>query len=148
MHYLLTINMQKNARNKGGSCFKKHSALDPSPGFAREVEVKKIILVTIGVLLMAACAVNSYHSDFAFANKLAKEGLWQEAIFRWQKTATPGGGSAALHNNLAVAMEGLGRYDDARREYELALKLAPADKQIQSNFTRFKGNQRKDANEK
>lgn len=140
--------MQKNARNKGGFCFKKNSALDPSPGFAREVEVKKIIIVTMGVLLMAACAVNSYRSDFEFANKLAKEGLWQEAIFRYQKTMTPDGGSAALHNNLAVALEGLGRTDDARREYELALKLAPANAQIQSNFNRFKNNQRKDANEK
>lgn len=126
----------------------KNMAADPSPGFSREVEVKKIIIVTMGVLLMAACAVNSYRSDFEFANKLVKEGLWQEAIYRYQKTMPPGGGSAALHNNLAVALEGLGRFDDARREYELALKLAPENSQIQSNFNRFKNNQRKDANEK
>ena len=110
--------------------------------------MKKIIVVTMGVLFLAACAVNRYRSDFEFANKLAKEGLWQEAIYRYQKTMPPAGGSAALHNNLAVAWEGLGRTDDARREYELALKLAPADKQILSNFNRFKNNQRKDANEK
>ena len=110
--------------------------------------MKKIIIVAMGVLFLAACAVNSYRSDFEFANKLAKEGLWQEAIYRWQKARPPGGGSAALHNNLAVALEGLGRYDEAGREYELALKLAPANAQIQSNFNRFKNNQRKDANEK
>ncbi len=110
--------------------------------------MKKIIIVGMGVLFLASCAVNSYRSDFEFANKLAREGLWQEAIYRYQKTKAPGGGSAALHNNLAVALEGLGRYADARIEYELALKLAPANAQIQSNFNRFKNNQRKVANEK
>ncbi len=99
-------------------------------------------------MMLSACAVNSYRSDFQFANKLAKEGLWQEAYYRWQKTMTAGGGSAALHNNLAVALESLGRYEEAEREYQLALKLAPADAKIQSNFNLFKKNLRKDANEK
>ena len=119
-----------------------------APGFPREVELKKIIFLTISSILLAACAVNGYHSDFAFANKLAKEGLWQEAIYRWQKAKTPDGGSAALHNNLAVALESLGRYGEAEREYQLALKLAPANAKIQSNYNLFKKNQRKGANEK
>jgi len=119
-----------------------------APGFPREVELKKIIFLTISSILLAACAVNRYHSDFAFANKLAKEGLWQEAIYRWQKAKTPDGGTAALHNNLAVALESLGRYEEAEREYQLALKLAPANAKIQSNYNLFKKNQRKDANEK
>jgi Flp pilus assembly protein TadD len=110
--------------------------------------VKKIILVTMGILFLAGCAVNSYRSDFEFANKLAREGLWQEAIYRWQKVMPPGGGSAALHNNMAVALESLGRYEEAEREYGLALKLAPANAQIQINFDRFKNNQKKDAHEK
>jgi len=121
---------------------------DLLPGFAREVAVKKIILMTMGVMFLAACAVNRYRSDFEFANRLAREGLWQEAIYRWQKAMTPDGGSAALHNNMAVALESLGRFAEAEREYAIALKLAPASAQIQSNFNRFKNNQRKDANEK
>ena len=123
-------------------------APDLLPGFAREVAVKKIILLTLGVMVLAACAVNRYGSDFEFANRLAKEGLWQEAIYRWQKAMPPDGGSAALHNNLAVALESLGRFAEAEREYAIALKLAPADAQIQSNVNRFKNNQRKDADEK
>jgi len=126
----------------------RNKAADPSPGFSREVEVRKIIIVTVGVLLMAACAVQSYRSDFEFANKLAKEGLWQEAIYRWQKAMTPEGGSAALHNNMAVALESLGRYEEARREYELALKLAPGHERIQSNFNQFQKNHRKAGDEK
>jgi len=110
--------------------------------------LKKIIFLTICVVLLSACAVNRYRSDFEFANKLAKEGLWQEAYYRWQKAMTADGGSAALHNNLAVALESLGRYEEAEREYQLALKLAPANSKIQSNYNLFKKNQRKDANEK
>jgi len=116
--------------------------------FLREAEVKKISFIAIGGLLLAGCAVNRYRSDFEFANKLAREGLWQEAYYRWQKAMTPGGGSAALHNNLAVALEALGRTADARREYELAIKLAPGNRQIQNNYTLFMKNQRKDHNEK
>lgn len=98
--------------------------------------------------MLSACAVNRYRSDFEFANKLAREGLWQEAIYRWQKSMTADGGSAALHNNLAVALESLGRYEEAEREYQLALKRDPANVKIQSNYNLFKKNQRKDANEK
>lgn len=140
--------MLRKCKKANTACVRKDTAAAPSARFAREVEVKKIIIVTMGAMWLAACAVNSYQTDFEFANKLAKEGLWQEAIYRWQKAASPGRDSAALHNNMAVALESLGRFEEARREYELALKLAPADPQIQSNFNRFKSNQRKDANEK
>jgi Flp pilus assembly protein TadD len=110
--------------------------------------LKKIIFLAICAAMLSACAVNRYSSDFEFANRLASEGLWQEAIYRWQKAMPPGGGTAALHNNLAVALESLGRYPEAQREYELALKMAPGNKLIQNNFDRFNKNQRKDANEK
>jgi Tfp pilus assembly protein PilF len=114
-----------------------------------EAEVKRTIVIPMAVmLLLSGCAVNRYRSDFEFANKLAREGLWQEAYFRWQKSMTPDGGSAALHNNLAVALEALGRPGEAQREYELAMKLDPGNGRIKSNYTLFMKNQRKDADEK
>ncbi len=110
--------------------------------------MKKIVLVVIAVLLTAGCVVNRYRSDFEFANKLAQEGLWQEAVFRLQKARAGGNESAALHNNLAVALESLGRIEEAGKEYEAALKMAPGNEQIKSNFDRFNKNQRKDKDEK
>jgi Flp pilus assembly protein TadD len=110
--------------------------------------LKKIIVVILCVFSIGACAVHSYRSDFDFAGKLAKEGLWQEAAFRLQKAQAAGNDTAALHNNMAVALESLGRFAEAQREYELALKLAPDNAQIQSNLSQFKKNQRKDENEK
>jgi Flp pilus assembly protein TadD len=123
-------------------------APDPPPGLPREAELKKIIFLTLCVAMLSACAVNRYRSDAEFANRLAKEGLWQEAMYRWQKAMGADGGSAALHNNLAVALESLGRNEEAEREYQLAMKLAPGNSRIQSNYNLFKKNQRKGANEK
>jgi tetratricopeptide (TPR) repeat protein len=114
-----------------------------SPEFQREVELKKIILLTIGVVLLAGCAVNRYRSDFEFANKLAAEGLWKEAYYRWQKALAPNSSSAALHNNLAVALEGLDRKPEAEQEYQQALKLDPGNVYIKSNYDRFQKNQGK-----
>ena len=113
-----------------------------------EVELKKIICLFIWILFLAGCAVNRYRSDFEFANKLAAEGLWKEAYYRWQKAQTPNSGSAALHNNLAVALESMNRLPEAEQEYQQALKLAPGNTIIQNNYNLFKKNRRKDSNEK
>jgi tetratricopeptide (TPR) repeat protein len=113
-------------------------------GLQREVELKKIIYLTIGVVLLAGCAVNRYRSDFEFANKLAAEGLWKEAYYRLQKALTTKSNSAALHNNLAVALEGLNRLPEAELEYQQAMKLAPGNVNIKSNYNRFQKNQGKE----
>jgi Flp pilus assembly protein TadD len=113
-----------------------------------EVELKKIIFLTIAVAVLAGCAARGYRSDFEFANRLAREGLWQEAHFRLQKARAAGSDSAALHNNLAVVLEGLERYEEARSEYELALKKDPGNERIQSNLDRLKKNQEKAVHEK
>lgn len=110
--------------------------------------MKKIILLSLGFMLLAGCAVNRYRSDFDFANKLASEGLWKEAYFRMQKALTMNKGSAQLHNNLAVILEGLGRSAEAGQEYQQAMKLAPGNTLIQGNYDRFKKNQKKEKQEK
>jgi Flp pilus assembly protein TadD len=119
-----------------------------TPGLPREVELKKIILLTMCIALLAGCAVNRYHSDFEFANKLAAEGLWKEAYYRLQKALLLNSGSAALHNNLAVTLEGLNRLPEAEQEYQQAMKLDPGNTIIQNNYEQYKKNMRKNRNEK
>lgn len=110
--------------------------------------MKKIIVLSIGVVWLAGCAVNRYSSDFKFANKLAAEGLWKEAHFRMQKALAGNSSSPALHNNLAVVLEGLNRLPEAELEYQQAMKLDPKNTYIKNNYDRFKKNQRKNENEK
>jgi Flp pilus assembly protein TadD len=44
------------------------------------------------------------------------------------------------HNNLGVAYEKKGLFEDALREYEAALKLGPANTFVKSNYQNCKEN--------
>jgi Flp pilus assembly protein TadD len=77
-------------------------------------------------------------TEIDFANRMAMSGLWKEAYFRWQKALTEGGESALLHNNMAVALEEMGKFKEAEKEYEKALKLAPNSTFIKTNLKSLK----------
>jgi Flp pilus assembly protein TadD len=68
----------------------------------------------------------------------ARADNWEEAIRHWQSVLVLEPGSAAAHNNLAVACEKKGAWEEARREYETALGLDPSNPAIKDNFERFK----------
>jgi Tfp pilus assembly protein PilF len=73
-----------------------------------------------------------------FGITVAQRGLWQEAIYRWEKAAEFDPGYAAAFNNLAVGYEHEGEMDKARQAYERAIELAPHDTQIRQNYELFK----------
>ena len=93
------------------------------------------ILALIVVVSFNSCA--THQKEFDFANKMAKEGLWHEAYFRWQKMLAKEPKNAALHNNIAIALEQMGKKEDAEKEYKQALKLAPENTFIKRNYDRF-----------
>ena len=66
---------------------------------------------------------------------------WEEAVRHWQSVLEKEPRSAAAHNNLAVAFEKRGAWEQARKEYELALGFDPDNRIIQDNFARFKARQ-------
>ena len=47
---------------------------------------------------------------------------------------------AAAWNNLGIAYEQLGRFDDARRAYEKAMELDPDNNFIKVNYDYIQGN--------
>ncbi len=73
-----------------------------------------------------------------FAAKAASQGLWREALFRWERQLKAHPDNARLHNNIAVASEGLGDYARARREYDQARRLASESKEIRTNHEALK----------
>ena len=91
---------------------------------------------------MCSCAKNKFKSEFDFANKLARQGLWEEAQFRWKKSIKSEKDTAAIHNNLAIALECTGKLDAAEQEYKKALKLSPNNAFIKKNYQRFKENKK------
>ena len=60
-----------------------------------------------------------------FGIEVARRGLWNEAIFRWERAIDIDPTYAQAWNNLAIAFEQQGLLDQAREAYETALDLAP-----------------------
>ena len=95
------------------------------------------ILFLIFIVLIS-CSRPVLNNQIRFGIQAAYKGLWDEAIFRWKKVIDSNPGSAAAHNNLAVAYEKKGLLEEAKKEYEIALKLNPRNNYIKSNFENFK----------
>jgi len=103
---------------------------------------KRIILFIFIPLLIfisiQGCSRPFVENQLLFGAEAARKDLWDEAIFRWKKVITSNPNSAAAHNNLAVAYEKKGLWDEANKEYEIALELSPDNKYIKMNFQNFK----------
>jgi len=98
--------------------------------------MKHLILFLI-MAGMVACASHRANTSFRFANNMAMQGVWEEAVYRWKLSLETEGESAAVHNNLAVAYERQGNGTEAEKEYKKALAIDPENVQIKSNYDQF-----------
>jgi Tfp pilus assembly protein PilF len=73
-----------------------------------------------------------------FGIKVAQNNLWNEALYRWEKATELDPGYAAAWNNLAIAYEHEGRFEEAKKAYEQALALDPKNLMIRQNYDLFK----------
>jgi Tfp pilus assembly protein PilF len=109
----------------------------PMPAFK-----KLIALVVLGVAVSATPAAASDHkaavSQVEFGIDAAKNGLWREATYRWEKAVEIDPGYAAAYNNLAVAYEQAGLFDKAKKAYQKAAELDPKNSYIKQNIDLFK----------
>jgi len=94
-------------------------------------------------MTMAGCASSgggagsSAGSQLDFGVDMARRGLWNEALFRFEQARGERPSDPAVLNNLAVAYEAVGRFDDALAAYKEATRVAPAERDIKSNYSRF-----------
>jgi len=99
-------------------------------------------LVVLGLALAAAPAFADKRSDSKaqvdFGIKSAQKELWNEALYRWKRAVEIDPTYAAAYNNLAIAYEHNGRFDEARVAYEKALELEPNNAMIKQNYELFK----------
>lgn len=72
-----------------------------------------------------------------FGVQMAKEGLWQEALFRFERADRLDPRNPRILNNLAVAQEANGQFDAALETYRRALALAPGSRDLKDNYARF-----------
>jgi Tfp pilus assembly protein PilF len=99
----------------------------------------------VAVVLLAAFATPAFadarseaRSQMEFGIKVAQNGLWKEAAYRWQKAVEIDPTYAAAWNNLAISYEHEGKFEEARDAYERAVKLDPKNVLIRQNYDLFK----------
>jgi Tfp pilus assembly protein PilF len=97
-----------------------------------------LVFVPLFLVLSGCASMMKTNSQMQFGIQAAQKELWNEAIFRWEKVIEINPDSGAAYNNLAVAYEKKGAWDKAEKAYEVALKFAPKNKYIQSNYEKFK----------
>jgi len=97
----------------------------------------RMMCVALACVLLAASRPPSPKEQMRFGVAAAQQGLWREAIFRWEKLVKMEPDNPRVRNNLAVAYESIGNLDAARGAYREALRLAPGSKEIRDNYNSF-----------
>jgi Tfp pilus assembly protein PilF len=99
-------------------------------------------LIIVALLLIAiGCGTSGdttkAETQSQFGVRMAKMNLWREAMFRFRRAVDIDPNDAQAHNNLAVALEAIGDFDGAAKEYREALRLDRSNQHIQKNYSRF-----------
>lgn len=102
---------------------------------------RAILFCALALFLVAPAAHASARSDakkqVEFGIKVAQNGLWNEALYRWKKAVETDPTYAAAWNNLAIAYEHDGKFEEAKAAYEKALQLDPKNLMIKQNYDLF-----------
>jgi tetratricopeptide (TPR) repeat protein len=106
--------------------------------------MRRFIQFSFVILIVIAAAGCSHRLDLTKATtqvdvgvRAARQNLWREALFRFQRAVQIDPANAMAQNNLAVAYEGIGEFDKARLAYAEALRLDRSNQYIQKNYSRF-----------
>ena len=95
-------------------------------------------LAVIALLAAGGCARSPASSFLAAGLASARQDAWEDAARHWAQAVAEDPGSAAAHNNLAVAYERQGAWAEAEREYREGLRLAPDEPTVKKNYAAFK----------
>lgn len=99
--------------------------------------LRSLLLLLLAAPILAGGRGTSLKEEMRFGVEAAQQGLWREAIFRWEKYLKDHPDSARLRNNLAVAYESLGDLERAEVQYKEARRLEPDNKEIRDNYAAF-----------
>jgi len=106
----------------------------------RRLTVKRVLLLLPLLLApgLSPAADATSAQQVKFGIDVAQKGMWREALFRFRRAVEIDPRNPSALNDLAVALEQMGEFDDARKYYEEALKLKPDDLYIQQNYDLFR----------
>ncbi len=99
-----------------------------------------ILVLTLALLApLAAPAAKppSAGEQMQFGVQMARRGLWSEALFRFRQADRLDPNNAKTLNNLAVAYEAVGQFEEALEYYQKALRASPSSRDLKKNYSRF-----------
>jgi Tfp pilus assembly protein PilF len=99
------------------------------------------LIVLVTALAIAGCRSGlnpaEAQTQRRFGVQMAKMNLWREAMFRFHRAVEMNPSDAQAYNNLAVAYEANGDFDNAAKAYREALRLDRNNQYIAKNYSRF-----------
>jgi len=101
-----------------------------------------VILVS-ATIVVSGCASgktagSSASDEMKEGYRAAKRGYWQEALMRFERAEHYEPNNAEVLNNLGVALEAVGRYEEAGEVYERAHGIDPRDEKLKRNLRQYK----------
>ena len=109
-----------------------------------QVTTQRLVVTALLLALVLAPAVagaderDDAAAQVEFGIAVARVGLWDEAEYRWKRATEIDPIYAAAWNNLGIAYEQNGRFEEALDAYEIALDLEPNNVNIQQNYDLFR----------
>ncbi|MDH3402365.1 MAG: tetratricopeptide repeat protein [Acidobacteriota bacterium] len=76
-------------------------------------------------------------SQIEFGVDMARRGLWNEALFRFERALAERPSDARILNNIAVSYEALGLFEEALEAYRKGIEAGAANRELRSNYSRF-----------
>lgn len=80
---------------------------------------------------------NEAEADMEWGYKAARRGYWQEALMRFEHANELTPNQPRILNNIAVAQEANGLYEQALLTYQTGLAIAPNNDALRRNYMRF-----------
>ena len=99
-----------------------------------------VAALAVAVFLPAIAAAQKgpdLDKEISFGVKMARRGLWSEALFRFKRAAEQRPNDGKVLNNLAVSYEAVGQYENALLAYKEALKADPNNRELRRNYSSF-----------
>ncbi len=108
----------------------------------REFKWAAATLVMLAMLVAGAAeagnpAAKEAAADMEWGYKAARRGYWQEALGRFQHANELTPDQPRILNNIAVAQEANGLYEEALLTYQEGLAIAPNNDALRRNYMRF-----------
>lgn len=103
----------------------------------RALAVLAVAGLTFGCASAQGATTSSTRQQLDFGVKMAEQGLWNEAVFRFEQARTLDPRNVRVLNNLAISYEAVGRFDDALATYRSALEVDANERRVRQNYTRF-----------